>query len=412
MSVPIAKKYIKDFEQLGLGIFVHFGIYSLLGSGEWVANLRPGLISESDYRRLVDKFNPDDMENMVLQIKRSGAKYITLTTKHHDGFHLFDTCGNSDFDVMHSAAKRDLVKEFTEACKKHDIVPFFYYASLEWWHPDIEKNFEKYLEYIRKDVEILCKNYGKIGGLWFDGNWSKKGEGDVWQEDKLYALIRKYQPEAMIINNTGLELGGKLGHPEIDSVTYERGNAKPMNREGMGKYVSAEVCDSVNMHWGLADDFNFKSPMKILTSLAKCRSAGANYLLNVGPEASGNIPEYPVAMLNIVGKWMGMFGDAVHNGRPYWYKEDSDIFILKDEKHLYFFYVNLARRGSADVTFISGTEGMITFDNIDVNVENIRWMDNDEKLEFSKDGYNLSIGFTGYDYGVDYCVRVAIGDII
>ncbi len=411
MAVPIAKKYIKDFEQLGLGVFVHFGIYSLLGNGEWVANLRPGLIDESDYRRLVDEFNPDNMENMVLQIKRSGAKYITITTKHHDGFHLFDTFGNSDFDVMHSAAKRDLIKEFVDACRKHNIVPFFYYASFEWWHPDFENNFEKYLEYMRKDVEILCKNYGEIGGLWFDGNWSKDGEGDVWQEDKLYSLIRKYQPEAMIINNTGLELCGKTGHPEIDSVTYERGNAKPMNRDGMKKYVAGEVCDSMNMHWGLADDINFKSPMKILTSLAKSRSAGANYLLNVGPEASGNIPEYPMAMLNIVGKWMGMFGDAVHNGRPYWYREDYDTFILKDEKHLYFFYVNLARRGSADVTFISGSEGMITFDNIDVKVENIRWMDNNEKLEFSLIGDKLSVGFTGYDYGVDYCVRVAIGDL-
>lgn len=412
MSVPVAKKYIKDFEHMGLGIFVHFGIYSLLGSGEWGARSTPGLISEDDYRRLVDKFNPDDMEKMVLQVKKSGAQYITLTAKHHDGFHLFDSCGNSDFDVMHSAAKRDLIKEFVEACRKHDIIPFLYYATFEWWHPYFESNFDKYLEYIRKDVEILCKNYGKIGGLWFDGNWSKNGEGDVWQEDKLYSIIRKYQPEAMIINNTGFAGPGKTWHPEIDSVTFERGHAKPINREGMEKYVAGEVCDSVNMHWGVADDINFKSPMKILTTLAKCRSAGSNYLLNVGPEASGNVPEFPMAMLNIVGKWMAMFGDAIHNGRPYYYREDSDTFILKDEKHLYFFYINLARRGSANVTYISGTEGVVTFDNIDVKVENIRWMDNNEKLEFSKKGNELSVEFTGYDYGVDYCVRVAIGDIV
>lgn len=412
MSIPEAKKYIKDFEQLGFGVFVHFGLYSILEKGEWSARLRTGLITKEDYYKLTKKFNPGNMENMVLQIKNSGAKYITLTTKHHDGFHLFDACGNSEFDVMHSAAGRDLVKEFVTACRKHDIVPFFYYATMEWWHPDFDGNFDRYLEYLRNDVKLLCTNYGKIGGLWFDGNWSKKGEGDIWQEDKLYSLIRKYQPDAMIITNTGLSSTGSVGHPEIDSVTYERGNARPINRDGMDKYISGEVCDSINMHWGIADDINYKSPMQILTSLIKSRSAGANYLFNVGPDSNGNIPQYPLATLNVIGKWINIFGNAVYNGRPYWYREDSSVFILKDDKHLYFFYINLARKGSSDVTYISGTEGMIKFNDIGVNVANIKWMDNNEQLDYSKDEDDLTVNFTGYDYGTDYCVRVAVGDIV
>lgn len=258
----------------------------------------------------------------------------------------------------------------------------------------------------------VCTNYGKIGGLWFDGNWSKKGEGDIWQEDKLYSLIRKYQPDAMIITNTGLSSTGSVGHPEIDSVTYERGNARPINRDGMDKYISGEVCDSINMHWGIADDINYKSPMQILTSLVKSRSAGANYLFNVGPDSNGNIPQYPLATLNVIGKWMNIFGNAVYNGRPYWYREDSSVFILIDDKHLYFLYINLARKGSSDVTYISGTEGMIKFNDIGVNVANIKWMDNNEQLDYSKDEDDLTVNFTGYDYGTDYCVRVAVGDIV
>ena len=104
MSIPEAKKYIKDFEQLGFGVFVHFGLYSILEKGEWSARLRTGLITKEDYYKLTKKFNPGNMENMVLQIKNSGAKYITLTTKHHDGFRLFDACGNGEFDVMHRVA--------------------------------------------------------------------------------------------------------------------------------------------------------------------------------------------------------------------------------------------------------------------------------------------------------------------
>lgn len=368
MSIPTAKEYIKDFEQLGFGVFVHFGLYSLLENGEWAAKLKPNFISEKDYKALTNKFNPDNMENMVKQIKKSGAKYITLTTRHHDGFSLYDTCGLSDFDAVHSAAGRDLVKEFVDACRKYDIVPFFYHTTLEWWHPDFDDNFDKYLEYLRNSVEILCKSYGKIGGLWFDGNWSKKGEGDVWQEDKLYATIRKYQPNAMIINNTGLSFTGQVGHPEIDSVTFERGNPRPVDRTGMSKYIAGEVCDSINMHWAVANDINFKSPKTILDTLTKCRSAGANYLFNVGSDAKGNIPSYPLAMLEVIGKWMGIFGEAIYNGRPYWNRESSKVFVLKDDKYLYFVHTDLSRRGSADVTYMSGIEGEVKFEGIDILV--------------------------------------------
>ncbi len=410
MSLPIAKQYIKDFEQLGFGVFVHFGLYSLIDRGEWSYVLTH--MSKQEYKKLADRFNPGSMEEMVRDISVSGAKYITFTTRHHDGFSLYDTCGLNTYDAPHSAAGRDLVREFVDACRKYDIIPFFYHTTLDWFHPDFESDFDKYLQYLRDSVEILCTRYGKIGGLWFVGNWSKKAPG-VWQEDKLYAVIRRHQPDAMIINNTGLGMWGALGHPEIDSVTFERGSATPINREGMEKYVSGEVCDSINMHWGIAsNDLNYKSPKTILHALCAARSAGANYLFNVGPDASGKIPAYPKATLEVIGQWMKLFGDAVFCGRPYWYKKDFPAYALRDDKHVYFVYPELRRLGDENVAVFSGGEGELTFEDFDLCVENVRWMDNGQQLLSKKEGNALTIHFTGYPYGYDYCVRIAIADIV
>lgn len=411
MSIPVAKQYIKDFEKLGFGVFVHFGLYSFLERGEWAAHILKDKIDTDEYRKLTEKFNPDSMEKMVADISKSGAKYITLTTRHHDGFSLYDTCGLSDFDVMHSAAGRDLIREFVDACRKYDIVPFLYHTTFDWWHPDFEGDFEKYLEYLRESVKILCTNYGKIGGVWFDGNWSK--QGDVWQEDKLYGMIRSLQPDAMIINNTGLSKHGEgSAYEEIDSVTFERGKAFPLDREGQKKYLAAEVCDSVNMHWGIADDINFKSPKTIIEALCRNRGAGANYLFNVGPDAMGHIPSFPNAMLEVIGKWMGLFGEAIYEGRPYWYSLDVKNFIMKSDKKAYIFCFDLLRKGSANVTYLSGSEGDFIFENCDLKIENLHWMDNGEKLDFASENGNLRVNFSGYDYGMDYCVRVACADLV
>lgn len=414
MSIPIAKKYIKDFEELGFGMFVHFGLYSLIGRGEWIAKLgeRDGSlpVEERDYKSLMKAFNPQSMKEIVKTAKFAGAKYITLTTRHHDGFSLYDTCGLNEYDAPHALCGRDLVREFVDACREEDIVPFFYHTTLEFWHPDFENNFDRYLEYLRESVKLLCTNYGKIGGLWFDGNWSKQGEGDVWQEDKLYGMIRKYQPDAMIINNTGLSELGKVGHPELDSVTFERGRIAPLDREGMEKYVAAEMCDSVNMHWGVAEDINFKSPKELIERLCDCRRVGANFLLNVGPNADGTVPEYPTAIFNAIGHWLNIFGEAVYEAEPFWWGVGRN-FAVKKGNNVYFFCYDLCRKGSEDVVYFGGKEGEYLFADFPVEVKNVRWMDNGESLAYSYENGNLCIELTGYPYGVDYCVRVAKAEI-
>ena len=409
MAIPVAAKYISDFEKLGFGMFVHWGIYSQLGMGEWTYLIHKRKME--DYKKLADTFTAEDFdaEELVLTAKRAGCKYITLTTRHHDGFSLYDTCGLSDFDAPHSAAKRDLIREFVDACNKYDIVPFLYHTTLDWYNKDFEENFDAYLEYLRKSVEILCKNYGKIGGLWFDGNWSKK-DAD-WKEDELYATIRKYQPEAIIVNNTGLRALGAVGHPELDVVTYERGNPTPLNREGMPKYVAAEVCHTINAHWAYGScDFDFKSPKDLIENLCGCRRVGANYLLNIGPTEQGAIQPIQRELLNIVGKWVDIFGEAIYDVKPYpAVGMGGKNFIVKGDGYLYLFFHDLARTGNENVTKPArgGYCGTYAFGNVTDQVESIQWIDSNEELTFAQNGEMLTIYATGYPYGMAACVRVA-----
>lgn len=409
MAIPVPHKYVSDFENLGFGMFVHWGLYSQLGKGEWIYH-NGGNIPMDEYKKLKDTFTAEDFdaEKLVLTAKNAGCRYITLTTRHHEGFSLYDTKGLNDYDAPHSPACRDLIKEFVDACNKYDIVPFFYHTTLDWYNKDFEEDFDKYLEYLRKSVEVLCTNYGKVGGFWFDGNWSKKGAD--WKENELYATIRKYQPEAIIVNNTGLESRGATGNPEIDSVTFERGRPTPMDREGMPKYVAAEMCETLNDHWGTATlDFNYKSPKDLIESLCQCRRIGANFLLNIGPTAQGGIDPYQAEIMKIIGSWMKIYGEAIYEGKPYPAKGMGNNFILKSDKALYMFFTNLGIKGSEHV--VTGNEGRYcgcySFGNVLDEVESVEWMDNGEKLTFSQGEDMLSVNATGFPYGMSTCVRVA-----
>ena len=392
---------------MGFGMFVHWGLYSQLGVGEWTYLLHKRDMKE--YQKLQETFTAEDFdaEEMVLTAKNAGCKYITLTTRHHEGFSLYDTKGLNDFDAPHSAAKRDLIREFVDACNKHGIIPFFYHTTLDWYNPDFNNDFEKYLEYLRKSVEVLCTNYGKIGGFWFDGNWSRKD--DDWKEDELYALIRKYQPDAIIVNNTGLEARGQLGNPEIDSVTFEQDRPTPMDREGMEKYVAAEMCYTLNDHWGIGhNDFNYKSPMQLIEALCSCRRVGANLLLNIGPTAQGGIDPFQKELMKIIGKWMALYGEAIYNGRPHSATcGNGKNFVLKSEEYLYFFVHDLGIGGSEDVTVNGKLPEDFVFQNVTEEIESIVWMDNEESLTFRHADGVLSLNATKFPYGTSACVRVA-----
>lgn len=405
-SIPVAPPYIQAFEQLAFGMFVHFGLYSQLKRGEWALDFNA--LPKDEYARLMDTFNPVSMSEIVSVAKRAGCRYICLTTRHHEGFSLYDTCGLNDYDALHSPAGRDIVKEFVCECRKADIVPFFYHTTLDWVHPDFDSNFDSYLDYLNKSVELLCKNYGKIGGLWFDGNWSKP-DAD-WQEEKLYSMIRALQPEAMIINNTGLIARGAVGSEFIDSVTYERGMPTPIDRRGMKKYVAGEMCETLNDHWGDADDINFKSVKQLIEEICECRKIGANMLLNIGPCGDGTVPLMSRAIMSAIGEWMDVYGKAVYNGRPFIVTGTKDFVLrdVNDDSTFYLFKHGLSSGGDANVAISgNGSDNTIVLEDFALDIESIKWMDCGDELSFRTENGNTSIICTNFPYGKNHCVRVA-----
>ena len=408
MSYPIPEKRIAEFEKLGFGMFVHYGLYSQLGKGEWIMNKGP--IAKDEYTKLFGTFTASefDAKKIVSLAKRAGQKYIVLTARHHDGFSLYDTKGLCDYDAPHSPCKRDLAGEFVDACNCEGIKPFFYHTTLDWYQPAFENDFNSYLEYLRKSVEVLCTNYGKIGGLWFDGNWSKK-DCD-WKESELYATIRKHQPDAIIINNTGLSNKGKIGDPQLDSVTFEQGRPTPMDRSNMTKYVAAEMCETLNDHWGYGTyDLNYKSVPHIIKNLCHCRKVGANYLLNIGPAGNGSIPKMQQCILELVGDWMQVNGQYIYDGKPCGVLGDGDNFGLDTGDSLALFAFNIAISGIGHVTAFNGTDGWHEFTGVTKKINAVKWADNNQPLEFKQqlDKEKLYVKFTGYDYGTNLVARIA-----
>jgi len=414
MAIPVPEKRIARFENLGFGMFIHWGLYSQMEKGEWIMNMEQ--IPKEEYMKLKDTFTACDFDarKIARLAKRAGMKYITLTTRHHEGFSLYDTCGLNDYDAPHSPAGRDLIREFVDACNEEGILPMFYHTTLDWYDERFNSDFKAYLQYLRDSVEILCSNYGPIGGLWFDGNWSKPDED--WEEDKLYAVIRKHQPDAMIINNTGLSHRGEAGNIEIDSVTFEQGRPTPMNREGMRKYLAAEMCQTINAHWGVGNkDFNYQSLPSLIENLCACRKVGANYLLNIGPTAQGGVLKLQEALLEAVGDWIEFCGSSIYEGKPCGIiGQGGKNFALKKDGKLYFFIHDLSISGDANVTVGGiGGRGPRAFTGVTEPIKSLRWIDNGEELAFAQntDAGLLTINCTGYPYGRNLVVRVAEAEI-
>lgn len=396
--------YIKEFERLGLGLFVHFGLYSIVGKGEWYKTTRMLFekMNDEQYESLIHSFkvNKNWAKNLVSTAKKAGAKYITITTRHHDGFSLYDTCGLNDFDAPHSASQRDLIKEFVDECHKENIIPFFYHTLLDWHNPDYQNDFPKYIDYLIKSVELLCKNYGKIGGLWFDGYWDKPNAD--WQFDRLYKTIRKYQPEAMIINNTGLSAQGEVSHYEIDCVTFERGKAFSVSSAD-GKERAGEVCDSLTDHWGYAaHDIRIKSVPYVIDELLDSRYYRCNLLMNVGPLANGELRLIEKATLLELGKWIKINKHIIFECEPADIEADNAL-IFKDETYYYAVIKDVPMSTNENVTRRESRPEVIIHTN--KKICNAVYMDtNIQKVEVNQK--NKSFPVLPFVYGDSLHARV------
>lgn len=391
-------EYIENFKKLGFGLFSHFGLYSVMGKGEWAQSAFQ--IAPPKYNELTKKFvvKKDWAKKFVKTAKAAGCKYITLTTRHHDGFSLYDTKGLNTFDAPHSATGRDLIKEFVDECNAQGIIPFFYHTLLDWYNPDYKNNFPAYIDYLVRSIEILCTSYGKIGGFWFDGMWDQPNAD--WQEDRIYGTIRKYQPEAMIINNTGLNALGCTGHIELDSVTFERG--KPCFVDTSKKPLAGEMCDGMTDHWGYTkNDICIKSVPQLVESLIDCRKYDCNYLLNTGLKGNGYITDGEKAVLEGIGQWIKANKGFIYGIHSTPLTADQ-ADIVTDGEWYYAIIKKVPMAANANVARAEDNKVVVL--HTDKKIVSAKWLDSGEKVELS--GKN-TFAAKPFSYSVSLGARVA-----
>jgi alpha-L-fucosidase len=311
------------FRDAKFGMFIHWGVYSVLGDGEWVMNNRKMPISE--YEKLPPQFNPTEFDaaEWVALAKAAGARYITITSKHHDGFAMFAT-KQSDWNIVdRTPYKKDPLKMLAEECHKQRIKLFFYYSQLDWHHPDYlplgrtgqaagrppGSDWSNYLDYMDAQLSELLTNYGPIGGIWFDGWWDKP-KAD-WRLEKTYALIHRLQPTALIGSNHH-----QKPFPGEDFQMFEKDlpghSTQEFNKEAQIGSLPLETCDTINNSWGYnKNDKNFKSSTQLVHYLVRAAGYDSNFLLNVGPMPSGRIQPEFVERLKAIGAWLEKNGESI-----------------------------------------------------------------------------------------------------
>ncbi|MBL8695292.1 MAG: alpha-L-fucosidase [Planctomycetes bacterium] len=312
------------------GMFIHWGLYAV-PAGEWGTRKDHGewiyttaQIPLERYEQFRNDFNPVkfDAERWVQIAKSAGMKYITITSKHHDGFCLFDS-KFTDYDVMSTPFRRDILKELAEACRKHGIRLCFYHSIMDWHHPDYlprrewEKrsaagaNMDRYVEHLHNQVRELLTEYGDIGVMWFDGEWES-----TWNHKRgkaLYELCRSVKPDVIVNNRVDVGRGGMAGMTKGSEYCGDFGTPEQEIPATGFSGVDWETCMTLNDHWGYCRaDQNWKSSEQLIRMLCDIASKGGNYLLNVGPTAEGEIPGASVERLQAMGRWTATNGEALY----------------------------------------------------------------------------------------------------
>ena len=331
------------FQDAKFGLFIHWGIYSVLGDGEWVMHKQN--ISIEEYNKLATFFNPTyfNADEWVLMAKNAGMKYITITSRHHDGFSMFESKASNFNIVEKTPYGKDILKMLTDACNRHGLKIFFYYSQLDWYRDDYfprgktgqgiegrnEGDWNDYIDFMKAQLTELLTNYGKIAGIWFDGEWdqfeyiiNENGKRELidkkmdFKLEEIYSLIHHLQPQALIGSNHHL-----APNPGEDFQMFEKDlpgrNTKSFatKADDIGE-LPLEVCETINGTWGfnLKDD-KHKSKKKIIQYLVKAAGYNSNLLLNVGPMPNGRIQKEHISILKEVGDWLKVYGKTIYNTR-------------------------------------------------------------------------------------------------
>ncbi|HET9487673.1 MAG TPA: alpha-L-fucosidase [Chryseosolibacter sp.] len=316
------------FQNAKFGLFIHWGVYSVLGDGEWVMNNQQ--IPINTYEKLPTFFNPTefDAREWVQMAKDAGMKYITITSKHHDGFAMWDS-KVSDYNIAdRTPYGKDVLRMLAEECSRQGIKLFFYHSQLDWHHPDYfprgrtggdftgrpeQGDMNKYLDYMDAQLTELLTNYGDVGGIWFDGMWDKPNAN--WRLEQTYKLIHRLQPGTLIGSNHHV-----APFEGEDFQMFEK-DLPGHNTTGFsgGQTVGSlpkETCETINHSWGFnLKDNQHKTKKDIVQYVVKAAGYDANFLLNVGPMPNGRIQSEHVTLLRETGEWLRANGETIYGTR-------------------------------------------------------------------------------------------------
>ncbi|MCM8832498.1 MAG: alpha-L-fucosidase [Candidatus Omnitrophica bacterium] len=315
------------FIKARFGLFIHWGLYSLPARHEWVRN-REEIPNEIYDEKYFKRFNPDlyNPEEWAIIAKKAGMKYAVITTKHHEGFCLWDS-KFTDYKATKTPCKRDLLREFVDAFRKHGFKIGFYYSLIDWHHPDFTidrfhplrnhpekenlnkvRDMSKYREYLHNQIKELLTEYGKIDILWADFSYQgHDGKGkDDWDSENLVKMIRELQPHILLNNRLDLE-------DEFDFITPEQVVPYEWPKKD-GKKLIWESCQTFSGSWGYhRDETTWRDSEEIIKTLIDCVSKGGNLLLNVGPTARGEFDYRVKERLEKIGEWMYYHSESIYN---------------------------------------------------------------------------------------------------
>lgn len=316
----------RQFSEDRFGIFIHWGIYSTFAQGEWY--LQDGPLRREEYAKAANAFYPHDFDAKAWAkvFKKAGARYITFTTRHHDGFSMWNT-QQSDYNIMHTPYGKDIVAQLAEACRENNLALHLYYSHIDWMRDDYpmgrtgrgvgkdtaKADWPHYFAFMNRQLTELLTQYGAVRAIWFDGWWDHDQTKPAfdWQLPEQYALIHRLQPACLVGNNHHQQPN------EGEDLQFFERDVPGENKAGLsGQAISRlplETCETMNGMWGYkVADQNYKSADQLVQLLVRTASKGANLLLNVGPQPDGNLPAAAVERLEAMGEWLQVNGESIY----------------------------------------------------------------------------------------------------
>lgn len=398
----------EEFEDARFGIFLHWGLYSMFAQGEWYLNYGP---NRDEYAKSAKAFYPADFDAAawVKAIKNSGAKYVCLTTRHHDGFSMWHT-SQSDYNIVDATPfKRDILKEFADECHRQGLRLHLYYSHIDWTRDDYpwgrtgrttgkdpsKADWPAYYKFMNAQLTELLTQYGPIGAIWFDGYWDRDEDPEPfdWQLDEQYALVHKLQPSCLIGNNHHENtIDGE------DIQIFER-DIPGQNLYGYSEqqisHLPLETCQTMNGMWGYKlRDQNYKSTDDLIQYLVNTAAKGANLLLNIGPQPNGELPATALDRLSKIGEWMKTNGETIYGTSAAGFEPQS--------------WGCATRKGDRMFIHIMNAEAPIIYIPTDEKVISAKNFADGSSVKTRKEKKGISLLFDNIPEGVDHIVELKL----